>query len=291
MTFTVSKTVSDETLNCIITIESAGKVNAKASTSSATGLGQFIDATWIGVVSKHRPDIMADNTKAAVLKMRTDPSFAIEMLARFTEDNQRVVGMNCSGGDLYLAHFLGSTAAQHVYVADPSMPCEPLVGQAAVKANKSILQGKTAGQVRGWAAKRMFQSGGHAWIAKYYTPPEGEAEDPPAEADVEEPAAEDIPDTQSMPSSKIDSPAASVTKDDPEIIGKPPTEKEPGGDGWGAWAIKLAKSKIQWAATSAGALSLTSISGLFQDWRVLAVIGGVIVCLTIIIVVERGRKP
>src|SRR5882762_6522962 len=99
--FTVSKTVSDETLNCVITIESAGKVTAKASTSSALGLGQFLDKTWLNVVETHRPDVFEANSEAKVLKMRTEPAFAIEMLARFTEDNQRIVGMKCSGGDLY----------------------------------------------------------------------------------------------------------------------------------------------------------------------------------------------
>lgn len=277
--FTVSKTVSDDTLNCVITIESAGKVNAKAATSTALGLGQFLNKTWLGLVKRHRPDVMEGKSEAEVLAMRTDPSFAIEMLARFTEDNQRIVGMKCTGGDLYLAHFLGAGAAQKVYAADPSTPMSLLVTPDAIKANRSIMDGKNAGQVRTWAAKRMLDSRGHAWVAKYFELPTEE------EPENEDTQAEEIPDTQTMPPVVKDTPAATVTPDDPDILGGIPKER------WGAYLMKLVKSKIQWAATGMGGLSLTAVSGFFQDWRVLAVFGVVAVCLTIIIVVERGRKP
>ena len=297
MTFTVSKSVSDETLNCVITIESAGRPTIKASTSSALGLGQFLNTTWLNVVRKHRPDIFGANTETAVLKMRTNPSFAVEMLARFTEDNQRIVGMRCSGGDLYLAHFLGAGAAQKVYAADPGQPVEPLVGLAAVRANRSILAGKTCGQVRAWAAKRMAQSSGHAWVAKYYVPP-------PASAPVEEtaPAAadesvDDIPDTQDMAPTIEDTPAAVARQDDPEVVADKPLPKAPEDRDWFEWAKRLVTSKIQWAASGLGGVSVASLSGVFSgnsplaDPRVImaAVIG--VVALLIVIIVERGRKP
>lgn len=168
MTNTVSRTVSDDTLNRIITIESSGNPNIKARTSSATGLGQFLNATWLAVVQKHAPAVMKGKTKAQILNMRYDPSFSIEMLARFTEDNQAAVGRNCTPGDLYLAHFLGVGDARAVYHAPPSAPVSRYVSNGAVKANKSILQGKTVQQVRDWAAKKMAKAGGHDWVSKYY---------------------------------------------------------------------------------------------------------------------------
>lgn len=287
MTNTVSESVSDETLNCIITIESAGRPAVKAATSSATGLGQFIDATWLGLVQKHRPDLMEANSKAAVLKMRTDPGFAIEMLARFTEDNQRIVGMNCTGGDLYLAHFLGAGAAQKLFHSAPGAAVEPLVGAAAVQANASILRGKTCSQVRAWAAKRMAQSSGHAWIAKYYAAPE------PAEvaaAEVEE-APEDIPDTQTMPTTIEDTPAAEAKADDPKIITGLPASEESTDIGWYDWASRLIRSKMQWASTGLGGISLASLGGAFTDWRVLLVVGGIVIALVVILITLRGRKP
>lgn len=168
MTNTVSRTVSDETLNRIITVESSGNPNARVATSSALGLGQFLNATWLNTVKQHSPESFKGRTQSQVLAMRVNPSFSIEMLARFTEDNQRIVGMDCSEGDLYLAHFLGAGAAKRVYHAPAGADCLPYVGEPAVRANKSILDGKTIAEVRAWAAKRMKQSGGHEWVAKYY---------------------------------------------------------------------------------------------------------------------------
>ena len=201
MTFTVSKTVSDETLNCIITIESGGRPTIKAPTSSALGLGQFLNQTWLTVVAKHRPDIFHATDKATLLALRTNPSFSIEMLARFTEDNQRIVGLDCSPGDLYLAHFLGAGAAQKVYAADPGTMMARLVSPAAIDANASIMRNKNAGQVRAWAARRMLESSGHDWVAKYYRPgaadhaepPEAERGAPVPDETEQEPAAPPAP--------------------------------------------------------------------------------------------------
>lgn len=167
---TVSRTVSDDTLNRIITIESSGNPNIRASTSSAVGLGQFLNATWLTTVKKHAPAVMAGKTQSQVLALRTDPSFSIEMLARFTEDNQKIVGMDCAPGDLYLAHFLGAGDARDLFRAQQSAPVSRYVSASAIRANRSVLGGKTVAQVRAWAAKRMAQSGGHDWIRKYYRP-------------------------------------------------------------------------------------------------------------------------
>lgn len=215
---TVSKTVSDDTLDRIIQIESGGRPAIKAPTSSALGLGQFLNATWLNTVRKHKASVMAGKTQAEVLAMRLDPSFSIEMLARFTEDNQRIVGMDCSPGDLYLAHFLGAGAAQHVYAADPATPVESLVGAAAVAANRSIMQGKTAGDVRAWAARRMAQSGGHGWVAKYYHPTSvlmPQPLDPQPEADKGTAVETDVDRDRDI------SPATPVVVVDGEVTGDP----------------------------------------------------------------------
>jgi len=163
----VSKIISDEALSRIIQIESAGRPTSKAKTSSATGLGQFISATWLATVKKHRPDLMRGRSRAEVLALRTDPRIAIEMLARFTEDNASGLGNGWSDGDLYLAHFLGLGAAKKVFRASPGAAVAGLVGAAAVKANPTILRGKTAGEVRAWAERKMASAGGRGWIEKF----------------------------------------------------------------------------------------------------------------------------
>jgi hypothetical protein len=169
----VSRTISDETLNRIIQIESAGNPNAKAGTSSAAGLGQFINGTWVATVRKHRPDVAA-SAGAGLAAMRVGTAtaaFQLEMLARFTEDNARALGAGFTDGDLYLAHFLGLGDARKLFRASSETPATAVVSPGAVAANRSILSGKTCGQVRAWAQKSMEQrwakAGRPDWVGRY----------------------------------------------------------------------------------------------------------------------------
>jgi glutathione S-transferase len=171
---TVSRSLSDDTLNRVIQIESAGNPDARAGTSSAAGLGQFINATWLATVTKHKPALLRDNTRNAVAQMRVGRDTAalqVEMLARFTEDNAAALGRGYTDGDLYLAHFLGIGDARKLFRAPSSDLASWHVTAAAVKANRSILEGKTCAQVRAWAQASMEQRWVKAkkpdWVKKY----------------------------------------------------------------------------------------------------------------------------
>lgn len=165
---TVSNEITDEVLSAIIQIESAGRVKAKAPTSSASGLFQFIDSTWLATVSKHKPELAVGRSRDEILALRFDPKCSIELGARFTEDNARIIGQGWQPGDLYLAHFAGAGTAKALFRANPSYPSSFVFSQAAIAANRSILSGKTCGQVRAWAAKRMQESSGKDWIGIYW---------------------------------------------------------------------------------------------------------------------------
>lgn len=175
MTNTVSARISDEDLSSIIHIESAGKVKAKAPTSSASGLGQFINGTWLGVIAKHTPKWSIARSKAELLALNTaspcsrfNAVASIEMLARFTEDNARTLGPGYACGDLYLAHFAGAGTARVVLRADPLTPASSVFSAAAVQANRSILAGRTCGQVRAWSDKKMKAASGRNWVGVYW---------------------------------------------------------------------------------------------------------------------------
>lgn len=182
MTNTVSDVVSDDTLNRIIQIESGGNPNAKAATSSALGLGQFLKATWLGQVRTSKPAWAKGLNDTQLLAFRTDPCKSIEMLGDFTEANALSIG-STRGGDIYLAHFLGAATARNVCKANPAEPVVKIVGDDAVEANKSIMRNKSCGQVRQWAADVMARkTPAKDWIAEYYhTDEEPEEELEPAE--------------------------------------------------------------------------------------------------------------
>src|SRR5438874_9237087 len=75
----------------IIGVESDRDPNAKNKRSSATGLGQFLDETWLYMISAHRPDLAKGRSQAEILQLRRNPSIAREITARFTERNAELL--------------------------------------------------------------------------------------------------------------------------------------------------------------------------------------------------------
>ncbi len=89
--------------------ESRGKKNAKAPTSSATGLGQFIDGTWLDMIRRYRPDLVQGKTRAEILELRKDEIYSREMTRRYAEENEaklRQAGLPVTPGSTYLMHFI-----------------------------------------------------------------------------------------------------------------------------------------------------------------------------------------
>lgn len=129
-------------------IESGDRPYVKASTSSASGLYQFIRATWIGEGGRWGPD-MAKAFGGLI------PSVE-EQLARaktFTAKNAaylRSKGIPINRASLYAAHFFGPLTAAKVIGADVNARADQIAGPAATKANRSILDGKTVGQFLTW---------------------------------------------------------------------------------------------------------------------------------------------
>src|SRR3569623_697302 len=120
--------------------ESSLNPNAKAPSSSAVGLFQFLDSTWLQVMKEEGPRlgyqqyadaitqdkdgdyVIKDKTiRAQVLKLREDPQIAADMAAAFTRSNgaylQDKFGRMPSPGELYIAHFLGPQGAEKMFNA------------------------------------------------------------------------------------------------------------------------------------------------------------------------------
>lgn len=124
-------------------IESGLDPNAKAGSSSAGGLFQFTDGTAARYGLTNKFDAIA-NADAG---------------ARLTKDNieglRRDLGREPTPGEIYLAHFGGYGVAEKLGQASADTPTSTIFSPQAIAANRSILAGKTAGQVRDWADRKM----------------------------------------------------------------------------------------------------------------------------------------
>ena len=142
--------------------ESAFAPTVKASTSSATGLFQFIDSTWLRVVrdfgaqhglnkevaaidsSDGPPSIADPAARRRILGLRNDPYLsallAAEMLKHDTAQIATRIGRNLSDGETYLAHFLGPSDAEKFMakvVTEPKYAAPRLLPKPA-RANRTI---------------------------------------------------------------------------------------------------------------------------------------------------------
>jgi hypothetical protein len=157
----------DTVVDQIIKVESNGNPNAKNKRSSATGLGQFLDETWLLLMRANRPDLVRERTEAEVLDLRRDPNVAREITARFTERNANVLkrrGLPVTPGTLYLAHFAGAAGAVAILSALEEADAASVMASAdatgrtkrekLVKANP-FLERFTVADLKTWADRKM----------------------------------------------------------------------------------------------------------------------------------------
>jgi myosin heavy subunit len=128
-------------LKKIAMVESGGKADAKAKTSSASGLFQFTEGTWNQMTKQ-----MGKNY---TLQDRFDPKKAAEVAAYFTSQQksqlEKGTGQSASESDLYMAHFLGAAGATkflNALRANPDGPASEGADPKQVQANASIFYDK-----------------------------------------------------------------------------------------------------------------------------------------------------
>ncbi len=143
-------------------VESGLNARAAASTSSARGLYQFVEQSWLGVVKDHGAEhglgwaadaiqrgsngrfTVDPQFKQAVLGLRNDPTAAALMAAEHASDNKTALegslGRSATGTDLYMAHFLGLGGARSFLSALASNPDRGGASMfpTAARANRNI---------------------------------------------------------------------------------------------------------------------------------------------------------
>jgi hypothetical protein len=153
--------------------ESGFDPEARARGSSAQGLYQFIDSTWLGVLKRHGDrhgyghlseaiSTAVDGThrvadpdlRMRILDLRRDPRANALMGGEFTRENERhlegAFGVPPSPTDLHLAHFLGPQGAERFIRrmrSDPDANASIEFRQAA-QSNPAIFTDRSSGRER-----------------------------------------------------------------------------------------------------------------------------------------------
>ena len=144
-------------------VESNLDPNSTISTSTATGLFQFLDQTWLGVMktagrafgfgqyadaisqtSSGRYVVEDTALRDEMMKLRKDPAANAVMGGVITQQNAAVlanrIGRKPTEGELYVAHFFGPHAAARVIqlaASEPNTDAVALFPEAA-RANRSV---------------------------------------------------------------------------------------------------------------------------------------------------------
>ena len=165
-------------------VESGLNPQAGAPTSSARGLFQFVEQTWLGTMKQAGPALgygrHADAItrtasghyqvndpvmRSEILKLRNDPAANAVMAGAFTKANAAILtnklGRPPNEGELYIAHFLGAGGAARLIALaanSPGASAASYFGPAA-HANTSIFYDRTTGASRSLAEVRNVLTG------------------------------------------------------------------------------------------------------------------------------------
>lgn len=130
-------------------LESSGNPNARNPNSSAAGIDQFTNGTWLTTVKAAAPAWADGLSDKDLLALRLDPSKSGEMAAVLTEANARRLrdaGLPANNETLYAAWHFGAGKAIEFLNANASTPTAKLFSADVLKANP-YLKGKTVGDV------------------------------------------------------------------------------------------------------------------------------------------------
>lgn len=134
---------------------STGNPGAQNPLSSATGNGQFIDSTWLGMLNTVNPAIAKGLSTQQKLALRTDPAFATEMTEQYAQQNAVKLsqeGLPVTTASLALAHRFGAQGASEVLQTlqtKPDTPLSQIFPAKVIQANPGLANVTTGQYMQG----------------------------------------------------------------------------------------------------------------------------------------------
>jgi hypothetical protein len=186
--------------------ESSFTSSAKASTSSASGLFQFVESTWLkalksfgwrygheeeakAIQGEDEHPVITPRKRAEILQLRDDPylsaALAAEMLKRDGAKIAERLGRSLTAGETYLIHFLGPEDAERFMTkldAEPEASAAQLLPKPA-KANKTIFYERLGRRMKDRSVSEVHEAFEHMMgsrVSRYQDvedklPPEAQA--------------------------------------------------------------------------------------------------------------------
>lgn len=149
-------------LDRLAMVESSGRTNAQASTSSAAGLFQFTEDTWRDS-ARLVPELRIRMDDPDFMDLRFDPELSRRVVEATTASNAEllrdVLDREPTAGELYAAHFLGRRGSIRLLNAEPDQPADEVFPRPA-RANRNVFYKRdgtprTVAELRSWLEQRM----------------------------------------------------------------------------------------------------------------------------------------
>ena len=193
-----AKGIDPEVALGIARAESGLDPNAKAKSSTASGLFQILNKTWSG--NKGAPGKQFDTDEN--IRVGTD------IISQNVNSLKKFLGRDPSPKEVYAAHYFGATGAQNFLSAAPDTPTDKIFSEKVLEANPN-LKNKTAAQVLAQLEGKLKIPASNVpreTMAKKEReplppslPPMAQAE--PKAATVAMASGKDLPDIKSLPAS------------------------------------------------------------------------------------------
>jgi len=152
-----AKMTADQFLDRVMMIESGGRDDARNRRSTATGPYQFLASTFLYIMRRSYPGLVAGKTRRQILAMRTNRTIARRAALALTRHNAAILvarGHDASFANLRLAHLLGAGGASRVLAAKPNVRVARLLGRHVIRANPFMAR-LTAKQLVARAAREI----------------------------------------------------------------------------------------------------------------------------------------
>ncbi len=148
--------MGDDYTRFLHALESNGRADAVNAASSATGVDQFIESTWLSLVRKAKPQWAEGLSKDELLAQRLNPERSAEMRRVLDAENQEVLrkaNAPVNHFTMYAMHHFGPKRGVRFAHAAPGTKMEDILSPGQMDAN-AYLKGLTKAEaLQNWAER------------------------------------------------------------------------------------------------------------------------------------------